>query len=191
MKQRPWKILLVEPDADIVDVLVGTLSQRLNAQITCVADADDALEVDMFTPHDLVLTDLDLPGSSGLTLVGYLTSLSTRPVILLADDPSVETVIEAMRLGVRDIFCKPFSVGDLLDAAERLLRGFEVRRAHQAKYHHMRELVRRVIRERRDLRRRIELLCRDLVGAHRRLVQRVLENESLQSANPSSMIHHN
>ncbi len=41
----------------------------------------------------------------------------------------------------------------------------------------MRELVRRVIRERRDLNRRVELVCRDLVGAHRRLVTRVLSSE--------------
>jgi hypothetical protein len=45
----------------------------------------------------------------------------------------------------------------------------------------MRELVRHVIRERRDLNRRIELVCRDLVEAHRRLVHRVVEFKGSQS----------
>jgi hypothetical protein len=39
-----------------------------------------------------------------------------------------------------------------------------------------------VIGERRDLNRRIELICKDLVGAHRRLVQRVLAEQPTTSA---------
>jgi hypothetical protein len=38
----------------------------------------------------------------------------------------------------------------------------------------LRRLLRRLLRERRELRQRTELICRDLVGAHRRLVDRVL-----------------
>jgi len=188
MSSRPTKILIVEPEADLVEILVATITQRFDAQITCVADAESALEVDLFAPHDLVITELTLGHSNALPLVGHLTSLSTRPVVLLADNPACDTVIEAFRLGVRDVFRKPFPAAALLDAVERLIRGHEIHRAHQARYHRMRELVRQVLRERRDLRRRIELLCRDLVGAHRRLVHRVLEVESRQNAGRAAMM---
>ena len=53
---------------------------------------------------------------------------------------------------------------------------------HAARYRRLRELVHRVIRERRDLNRRIELVCRDLVEAHRRLVHRVVESEGMRSS---------
>ena len=47
----------------------------------------------------------------------------------------------------------------------------------RVKHKNLRQLVRRVLSERRDLNRRIDLVCKDLVGAHRRLVQRVLATE--------------
>ena len=72
-------------------------------------------------------------------------------------------------------------MAELFDAAERALRGYEVRRQHQAKYRRMRDLLRRVIRERRDLNQRIDLVCRDLVGANRRLVHRVLDFEEAKA----------
>ncbi|MGD2109633.1 MAG: hypothetical protein PVI86_09600, partial [Phycisphaerae bacterium] len=89
--------------------------------------------------------------------------------------------VEALRLGVRDLFPKPFPVAELLDAADRLLHGQDVRRQHAVKYRRMRGLLRRVLRERRDLSKRIDLICRDLVQAHRRLLERVLTAESLKT----------
>ena len=181
MRAQRHKILLVEPDADIVEILVAALTRRFDAQITCVADAKSCIDTDLAEPHDLVITELELGDSDGLRLTRDLAVLGTRPFILLADEARCEDAIEAMRSGVRDMFCKPFPVARFLDAAERLLNENEVRRRRAAKYHRMRELVRRVISERRDLKRRIELICRDLVGAQRRLVHRVLESEQAQA----------
>ena len=184
MHMRQHKILVVEPDSEIIEILVAALSRRFDAQITCVADAESALDVDMVTPHDLVITELVLDDLEGLHLIERLMTLSVRPVILLAHEPTCEEAIAALRLGVRDLLCKPFPVTELLDGVARLLRGFEVHRAHLGKYRRMRDLVRRVIRERRDLKCRIDLICRDLVGAQRRLVHRVLESETIKVPGP-------
>ncbi len=174
MLDRPHKILLVEPDAEVLEILVAALARRFEAHITCVPDAESCLDVEMVDPHELVIAELNLEDSSGLELTEKLMALSARPVILLANEPTCDEAIEAMRLGVRDLFRKPFPVEDLLDAARRAVLGFDLRRRRTAKYRRMRELVRRVIRERRNLNRRVELICRDLVGAQRRLVHRVL-----------------
>ena len=185
MHTRCPKILVVEPDSEIVEILVASLSRRFDAQITCVADAESALDVDLVAAHDLVITELVLDDLEGLDLIERLMALSVRPMVLLAHEPSCEEAIEALRLGVRDVFCKPFPVTDLLDSVARLLRGHEVRQAHLSKHRRMRDLVRRVIRERRDLNRRIDLICRDLVGAQRRLVRRVLESEAMRATGSS------
>ena len=175
MPDAPDKILVVEPDPDVVEILVAALSRRFDAQITCVGSADHCLDTDMIEPHDLVIAEMDLPDSEGAALAEQLIALRVRPIILLAYEPTLEDAIEAMRLGVRDLLCKPFGVNALLDAAAGALRGQQLHRQHGTKYRQMRELVRRVIRERRDLNRRVELICRDLVGAQRRLAHRVLE----------------
>ena len=177
MTAGPTKILLVEPDPDIMEMLVTALAQRFDAQITCVADAESCLDTDMIEPHDLVIAEMDLIDAQAEELAEQLQTLRHRPIILLADDPTAEDAIEAMRVGVRDLFIKPFPVEELLDSAERVLRGHQIHMQHGTKYRRMRDMVRQAIRERRDLNRRIDLVCRDLVGAQRRLVHRVLEIE--------------
>ncbi len=177
MAERSQKILVVEPDPQVLEILVASLARRFDAHVTCVADAESCLDVDLVTPHDLVISEMALNDSNGIELAQKLLSLSARPIILLGEEPSSEDAITALRVGVRDVFVKPFPVSDLLDATERLLYGHEIRRQHTVKYSRMRELVRRVIRERRDLNRRIDLLCRDLVGAQKRLVHRVADYE--------------
>ena len=120
---------------------------------------------------------------SGLSLAQKLMSLATRPVVLLTADAEFEDAQSALRTGVADLFQKPFPIEDLLESVDQLLCDHKLMQRRAAKYHRMRALVRRVIRERRDLRRRIDLVCRDLVGAQRRLVTRVL---SFGTAQPDS-----
>ena len=209
MPDRSCKILLVEPDSQVCEILVASLARRFGTHITCVADADSALDADMLDPHHLVIAELalDQPSdvhppsadlsacvSRGMKLAEQLARLSgfcgpsdpgRRPLILLAHELTCDQAIEAMRAGVVDLFRKPFPVASLLDAAEQALHNYRLRRQQAAKYRRMRDLVRQALRERRDLNRRMELLCRDLVGAHRRLVRRVLaleETKPRQSA---------
>lgn len=181
MSKRTRKILIVEPNPDLLEMLVASLTRRFDARITSVADAESALDIEICDPHDLIIASLDLAGTSGLELAAHMSALSARPIVLIGDCPTTDQVIEAMRLGVRDVFRKPFSMTLLLDTVNRILRGQELRRQHAAKYRRMRELVRRVIRERKQLNQRVELVCRDLVGAQRRLVDRFVRRSGTQA----------
>ena len=174
MTDRCHKILIVEPDPDVLEILVASLSRRFDALLTCVSNGNACLDVEMTDPHDLIIIDERLADMSGLSLADKLMSLATRPVVLLTGETNFDDAVTALRSGVADIFGKPFPIEDLLASTDLLLRDHTLMRQRVAKYHRMRRLVRRVIRERRDLRRRIELVCRDLVGAQRRLVHRVL-----------------
>ena len=183
MKDRCHKILLVEPDPAVLEMLVASFSRRMDVHLTCVSDGNACLDVEMTDPHDLIITAERLADMSGLSLADKLMSLATRPVVLLTGEAEFDDAVTALRSGVADIFRKPFPIEDLLESTDRLLRDHRLMRQRIAKYHRMRRLVRRVIRERRDLRRRIELVCRDLVGAQRRLVHRVL---AMGSGQPGS-----
>ncbi|MHC5110016.1 MAG: response regulator [Planctomycetota bacterium] len=174
MSQPDPKILLVEPNPNAIEVIVEGLCHRFQAQITCVPDAESCIETDLFEPHDLVITEMELPDKSGLELTEELLTFRSRPVIMLGKYIETEDAIEALRLGVKDFFIRPFVLTEMLDAVERALRGHQIHRRHSARYHRMRELVRHVIRERRSMNRRVDLICRDLVDAQRRLVHKVM-----------------
>lgn len=166
----------------MVELLVPLLQSRLDARVTCVDTAEACIETDLYDPHEIVIAEWELADSDGLELAEHIHILSPRPVILLTDKIKTGESIAALRAGVCDIFTKPFPIENLLDATQRAFERHEINRLHAAKYRRMRELVRHVIRERRDLNRRMELVCKDLVEAQRRLVQRVLALEGPRTA---------
>lgn len=182
MTARCPKILLAVGDPALLELIVAALSRRLDAQITCVPDAASCLDIELSNPHELVIADLDAPNEGVLALCEELRVLSNRPIILMGAEPSRDDVLAALRVGVREVLVKPFPVAELLDVTERALVGQDLHRRHVQRHRRLRELVRHMIRDRRELNRRVELICRDLVGAHRRLVQRVLAHEDAQAA---------
>lgn len=171
------KVLLVEPDPRVVEIVVESLTTRFGAHVTCVAIGRDALDAEMLEPHHVAVAELCPPDMDGLDLAEQLLSLSPRPVILMGTAPSAESAIAALRLGVRDLFIKPFPVKHLLKAVESAVASRNLHVHHQSRYRRHRELFRQVLRERRELKQRLELICKDLVQAHHRLVTRVLEIE--------------
>jgi len=166
--------MLVESSPELVEMFVAAFAQRFDAHLTCVSTATACLDTEIINPHDLVIADLNLQHSDGVDLAGELCALSSRPVILTASKPTCTQIIEALRVGVKDVMVKPFPLIELMEAADRALIDYSMHRKHVARYHSMRGLVRRVLNERRSMTQRVELICRDLVGAHRRLVHRVL-----------------
>ncbi len=133
----------------------------------------------MLEPHDVVICESQLPDVCGIDTARRLLALNTRPVIMMGHDEAPERIVEAMRAGVRDFFLKPFAVSELMDAIEAAAVAQRLRVEHQVRHRQLRDILRRALRQRRDLRERVDLICKDLVGAHRRLVERVLHYEGV------------
>ena len=114
MKSQP-KILLVEDDASIV----GGLKKELQVEGYEVAVAergDKGLAQAKEQPFDVVITDLKMPGLSGLELVEQLHASKPKlPIILMTAFGTTETAIEATKLGAYDYLLKPFDMAELLD----------------------------------------------------------------------------
>jgi len=176
-KDRPSKLLLVETDAPLVELLVESITARLDAQLTCVASAEAALDIDLFEPHDLMISRVELPGLDGLELADRILQVRRRPVILMCEQATLELALAALRTGVSDLLPKPFDVAGLLQLVDQCLYAYRESQGMQQRYRQLRGLIRRVIRQRRELNQRVDLICRDLVGAHRRLMTRVLSTK--------------
>ena len=112
MKSR---ILLIEDDASIA----GGLKKELQVEGYEVAVAergDRGLAKAKEQPFDVVITDLKMPGLSGLELVEQLHGAKPKlPIILMTAFGTAETAIEATKLGAYDYLLKPFNMAELLD----------------------------------------------------------------------------
>lgn len=171
--RRPT-ILVVERDPTTMEMLVEAIRHRFDAQLTATRCAEDALDADRLTPHDLVVASVNLEGMNGLTLTQQLMRRHRRPVILTTLRLSAEQAIEALRVRAVDLLVKPFDLAVLLRRMELELADRQELGRHQQRSSRVRQLVRNVLRERRALRERLDFVCRDLVGAHQRLLNHVL-----------------
>ena len=167
------RILVVEDDPQISELLESHLNYSLSAELRVAACGKQALELDDQQPAEVVLVDYMLPDMDGLELIAALNQRRHRPTIIMTGHPTLGRAIEAMRLGAADMFVKPFD----LDKMTRTVYGaIEKHRHDQVRLQRltrMRSLVQLAIRDRRGLRRKMDLLCRDMVVGYRELTEKV------------------
>jgi DNA-binding NtrC family response regulator len=109
------KILLIEDDASTAASLQKVLCAE-GYDVAVCARGDVGLERARSQSHDVVVTDLRLPGLGGLELVGQLHAAKPKqPIILMTAHGTTETAIEATKLGACDYLLKPFEADELLD----------------------------------------------------------------------------
>jgi nitrogen regulation protein NR(I) len=108
-------ILLIEDDRSTAAALEKVLKEEGYA-VTVVGRGDLGLSEARARPYDLVITDLRLPGLSGMELIAQLHGAKPKlPIIMMTAHGTTETAIEAMKLGACDYLVKPFEVDELLD----------------------------------------------------------------------------
>lgn len=106
------KILLVDDNVSLVKGL-NILMQKLGHIVDCVFDVEQAMKMIKESDYDLIITDLKLPDGQGTEIVKVARSKNNPPeVILMTAFGSVETAVEAMKLGAMDYLTKPVSTDD-------------------------------------------------------------------------------
>jgi DNA-binding NtrC family response regulator len=114
-------ILVVEDDPGAAESLRYVLEDEGHTVIAA-ATGEEGLALAGKERCDLVLTDLKLPGLSGLDLVKRLHTARARlPIILMTAHGTTEVAIEATRHGAFDYLLKPFEMPLMLDAIQRAL----------------------------------------------------------------------
>lgn len=130
-------ILLVD-DEDAIRYSITKTLQRVGYQVHAAASGEEALEMMAQREYDVVLTDIRMPGLSGVELLSRIKERAPDVVvILLTGYASLETAIESLRLGAHDYLVKPSSSQDI---RESVARGLE--RARNLK--HRRVLLRAI-----------------------------------------------
>jgi DNA-binding NtrC family response regulator len=116
------RILVVDDEADIRGLLREILSEE-GYEVEVAADAGQARAARALNVPDLVLLDIWMPDTDGITLLREwsMTDGYDCPVVMMSGHGTVETAVEATRLGAFDFVEKPLSLTKLLRTVERAL----------------------------------------------------------------------
>lgn len=122
-QQQRLRILLVEDDNHIGRIIELALPELgVPYEFVSVLSAEEGLELWEQQPFDLMLTDLNLRGMTGLKLVQILRERAvSAPMILVTAYDSVDVRREARVLKIDAYLTKPFFMDDLVETVRRLL----------------------------------------------------------------------
>lgn len=108
------RVLVADDSATMRKIIIRSLNVVGVSDITEAADGDEALHLFQFKPFDLVLTDWNMPGKTGIDVIrGIRQEGSTIPIIMATTEGEKNRVVEAIQAGVSDYIVKPFTA-DLL-----------------------------------------------------------------------------
>src|SRR6266481_5862155 len=111
----PIHLALIDDDAAVRDSLQLYLT-RQGVRVACFQAAEEFLKAaNGCEPFDCVVTDVRMPGMSGLDLVHHLIDRgSIRPIILITGHGDIGMAVSAVKTGAFDFIEKPFDAGRLL-----------------------------------------------------------------------------
>jgi two-component system, OmpR family, response regulator MprA len=115
------RVLLVEDDAEIADVLRRSLRNE-GYEVRTSADGIDALDAAAGFVPDLVVLDLGLPRLDGVEVCRRLRADSDVPILMLTARTETEDRVDGLDSGADDYLVKPFERRELLARIRALLR---------------------------------------------------------------------
>ncbi len=127
-------VLIVDDEKHTREGLQQALAEDYD--VTVAANADEAFNLLDAQPFDVVLTDLRMPGKSGLKVIDKALALPQRPAVLMMTAyGNVESAVEAMKRGAVDFLTKPVNIERLEILIQRALKNktleVEVKQLHE------------------------------------------------------------
>jgi len=117
----PGRILVIDDESQITRVLRAALSAQ-GYDVRIANDPDEGLRLFRDWSPDLVITDLMMPGKSGVEVCRAIRSRSITPVLVLSVREHERSKVEALDAGADDYVTKPFSIQELLARVRAHLR---------------------------------------------------------------------
>ncbi len=116
------RILIVDDEKNIVSSLTGILSDE-GYEVTMTGDGIEALEIIQTDPPDLVLLDIWLPGMDGIEVLKTLKTYHPEiEVLIMSGHGTIETAVNATKLGAQDFIEKPFSLERITQSIAEVLK---------------------------------------------------------------------
>lgn len=115
---RP-RILVVDDDPQVQQLLIHNLTKH-GFEVTAASDGLAAIGILGRAPHDVVITDLRMPGMDGMSLLRCIREQDIDiPVLVLTGSPDMQSAIRAIEYGVFRYLTKPVPTPQLIEAVSR------------------------------------------------------------------------
>ena len=188
----PPAVLLVDDEPGVLYTLSEVLSERGHRVLKAASGAAALPQLD---DASVVVTDLQMPGMTGLELIAAITARDpTLPVILLTAHGSEMVAVAAVKAGAYDYLTKPFDIDEVAVVIERALEARALRVANKTLAAE-RALGRRIVGDSRPMRRLLDatarvaardvtVLVRGETGTGKEFVAQLLHAQSGRSAGP-------
>ncbi len=122
MVESNGNLLVVDDDPYVLESLAALLKE-FGYQVNTCPHAADALEKLQKQRYDVVLTDIKMPGITGIELLRRIRDIDTQtPVILLTAFAELDVAVDAVKRGAFDFITKPFNPEYLAHAVERAVK---------------------------------------------------------------------
>ena len=121
--KRP-KILIVDDEVGIRELLTEILTDEGYA-VAAAENADAAWDIRMREKLSLILLDIWMPGQDGLTLLKQWqdAGLGGVPIVVMSGHATIDTAVEAMKLGAQEVLEKPIAANRLLTTVQKAVCG--------------------------------------------------------------------
>ncbi len=117
----PGRILVIDDEPQITRVLRAALGAQAY-DVRTANDPEEGLQVFRDWPPDLVITDLMMPGMSGVEVTRAIRARATTPILVLSVREHERSKVEALDAGADDYVTKPFNTQELLARVRAHLR---------------------------------------------------------------------
>jgi DNA-binding NtrC family response regulator len=123
----PTPHILIIDDEPLMRISVADALKAEGYQVKVAATGPEGVELIKKEQFEIIISDLRLPGLDGLQVLLTCKEVSPRTgVIVITAHGSVETAVEAMKMGAYDYITKPFSMEELLLIVKRLVKMLEL-----------------------------------------------------------------
>src|SRR5574341_8008 len=121
-------ILVVDDEKNILRIVSATLKKERYG-VDTAQSSEEAIEKFGRDAYQLVITDLKLPGKTGIELLGYIKSRDPDvPVVVITAFGTIENAVEAMKRGAFNYLTKPINTDELLTVVREALEKYELKR---------------------------------------------------------------
>ena len=117
----PGRILVIDDEPQITRVLRAALTAQ-GFDVRTANDPEEGLQVFCDWPPDLVVTDLVMPGLSGVEVCRAIRAAGETPIVILSVRDHERSKVEALDAGADDYVTKPFGIQELLARVRAHLR---------------------------------------------------------------------
>lgn len=134
------RILVVDDEPEIINVFSDLLSEQYDC--SSAGSAEEALALLGKQSFNLVISDITMTGMSGLQMVPHVLKVAPQTVVVLVSGAqTIESAVEALRVGAFDYIMKPFDLRQVEAVVKRALEHYELRESKRRYENRLEELV--------------------------------------------------